>query len=147
MRWKQEHQSPFLLKEQPSVSLARPPVGWHNTVWQLPHTTTVCEWLNTVVMLKHPWHLTSMKKELGVCTSLLSLCFLFSSSAGGWSKSISFWSTILIDADCRKPENTELQEPLERAGVRERNDWEDFRFYKAMNINECLSDVGRRIQQ
>lgn len=34
-------QSPFLLKEQPSVSLARPPVGWHKTVWQLPQTTTV----------------------------------------------------------------------------------------------------------
>lgn len=43
MQSKLEHQSPFLLKEQPSVSLARPPVGWHNTVWQFPQTTTVCE--------------------------------------------------------------------------------------------------------
>ncbi|KAK3412919.1 hypothetical protein EUGRSUZ_I01578 [Eucalyptus grandis] len=34
-----------------------------------------------------------MKKELGDCTRRLSLCFLFSSSAGGFSKSISFWST------------------------------------------------------
>lgn len=34
-----------------------------------------------------------MKKELGDCTNRLSLCFLFSSSAGGFSKSISFWRT------------------------------------------------------
>ncbi|RWW40425.1 hypothetical protein BHE74_00054164 [Ensete ventricosum] len=43
-------QSPFRRKEQPSVSLARPPVGWQRTVWQFPQTTTVCEWLNTVVL-------------------------------------------------------------------------------------------------
>lgn len=69
-------------------------------------------------MLKQPWHFTSctdlnpnliqtnllisenenfkkyniitMKKELGDCTRRLSLCFLFSSSAGGLSKSMSF---------------------------------------------------------
>ena len=34
-----------------------------------------------------------MKKELGDWTRRLSLCFLFSSSAGGFSKSISFWRT------------------------------------------------------
>jgi len=34
-------QSPFFLNEHPSVNLALPPVGWHKTVWQLPHTTTV----------------------------------------------------------------------------------------------------------
>lgn len=44
-------------------------------------------------MLKQPVHLTSMKKLLGDCTSLLSLCFLFSSSAGGFSRSISAEST------------------------------------------------------
>lgn len=43
-------QSPFLLNEQPSVSRALPPVGTHSTVLQLGHTTTVCEWLNTVVL-------------------------------------------------------------------------------------------------
>lgn len=83
-------------------------------------------------MLKHPWHFTScakwnqsdkhnphtklfpkdfthrnsnintMKNELGDCTSLLSLCFLFSRSAGGWSKSISFWST------CSQPATNHL---------------------------------------
>ena len=93
-RW-QSTQSPFFLKEHPSVSLARPPVGWHKTVWQFPHTTTVWEWLKTVVMLKQPWHLTSMKKEFGDWTRRLSLCFLFSNSAGGFSKSISFWRTIV----------------------------------------------------
>lgn len=36
---------------------------------------------------------STMKKELGDCTSRLSLCFLFSSSAGGLSRSMSFWRT------------------------------------------------------
>lgn len=44
-------------------------------------------------MVKHPWHLTSMKYELGDATRRLSLCFLFSSSAGGWSRSMSHDST------------------------------------------------------
>ena len=35
----------------PSVSLAFPPVGWHRTVEQPTHSTTVCAWLNTVVIL------------------------------------------------------------------------------------------------
>ena len=52
---------------------ALPPVGWHSTVEQLPQRTTVCAWLKTVVMLKQPGHLTSMKKELGVCTRRFSL--------------------------------------------------------------------------
>jgi len=34
-----------------------------------------------------------MKKEFGDWTRRLSLCFLFSISAGGFSKSISFWRT------------------------------------------------------
>ena len=36
---------------------------------------------------------TTMKKELGDCTRRLSLCFLFSSSAGGFSRSMSFGRT------------------------------------------------------
>lgn len=40
-------------------------------------------------MLKHPWHLTSMKYELGDCTKRLSLCLRFSSSGEGLSRSIS----------------------------------------------------------
>ncbi len=38
----------------PSVSRARPPVGWHSTAEQPLHSTTVWLWLNTVVMLKQP---------------------------------------------------------------------------------------------
>ena len=34
----------------PSVRRAFPPVGTQSTVLQLGHTTTVCEWLNTVVL-------------------------------------------------------------------------------------------------
>ena len=43
----------------------------------------------TVVMLKQPGHLTSMKKELGDCTRRLSLCRRCSSSLGGCSRSTS----------------------------------------------------------
>lgn len=32
------------------MSRALPPVGTHSTALQLGHTTTVCEWLNTVVL-------------------------------------------------------------------------------------------------
>lgn len=39
--------------------------------WQ---TTTVLACEKTVVMVKHPGHLTSMKKERGAGTSVLSLC-------------------------------------------------------------------------
>ena len=42
--------SPFFLKKQPLVRQARPPIGWHNIVWQLPQTTTFWEWLKTVVL-------------------------------------------------------------------------------------------------
>lgn len=58
----------FLRKEQPSVNLALPPVGWHRTVvhpWQMT-TVWACE--KTVVMVKQPGHLTSMKKDRGAGT-------------------------------------------------------------------------------
>ena len=62
----------FLLKEQPSVRRALPPVGWQSTVVQPWQMTTVCACEKTVVMVKQPGHLTSMKKERGagtrVCT-------------------------------------------------------------------------------
>ncbi|EFX02336.1 hypothetical protein CMQ_2385 [Grosmannia clavigera kw1407] len=58
----------FLRKEQPSVNLALPPVGWHSTVVQPWQMTTVCACEKTVVMVKQPGHLTSMKKERGVGT-------------------------------------------------------------------------------
>ena len=40
----------------PSVSLARPPVGWQSTAEHPLHITTDWLWLKTVVMLKQPWH-------------------------------------------------------------------------------------------
>lgn len=60
----------FLRNEQPSVSLALPPVGWQRTVVQPWQMTTVWAWEKTVVMVKQPGHLTSMKKERGAGTSV-----------------------------------------------------------------------------
>ena len=60
----------FLRKEQPSVNRALPPVGWHKTCEQPAQTTTVWAWEKTVVMVKQPGHLTSMKKERGPGTSV-----------------------------------------------------------------------------
>ena len=40
----------FFRNEQPSVRRALPPVGWHSTVEQPLQMTTVCAWLNTVVL-------------------------------------------------------------------------------------------------
>ena len=76
------------------MSLALPPVGWQSIIEHEPHSTVVCAWLKTVVMLKQPGHFTSMKKELGDCTNRLSLCFRFSSLAEGWRRS----RTILVVA-------------------------------------------------
>jgi len=59
----------FLRNEQPSVSLALPPVGWQRTVEQPAQITTVCACEKTVVIVKQPGHLTSMKKDLGTGTS------------------------------------------------------------------------------
>lgn len=47
---------------------ALPPVGWQRTVEHPAQMTTVCAWEKTVVMVKHPGHLTSMKKDLGAGT-------------------------------------------------------------------------------
>lgn len=46
----QQHSSHSSQPIIPSVSFALPPVGVQSTVWQLGHSTTVCEWLNTVVL-------------------------------------------------------------------------------------------------
>jgi hypothetical protein len=81
----------FLRNEQPSVNRALPPVGWHlgrslvhqwylgatltyRTCEQPWQTTTVFACEKTVVMVKQPGHLTSMKNERGAGTSCLSLC-------------------------------------------------------------------------
>ena len=69
------------------MSRALPPVGWQSIIEHEPHSTVVCACEKTVVMLKQPGHLTSMKNELGDCTRRLSLCFRFSSLADGWRRS------------------------------------------------------------
>src|SRR5207253_1539891 len=60
----------FLRNEHPSVSRALPPVGWHSTCEHPAHTTTVWACEKTVVMVKQPGHLTSMKKLRGPDTSV-----------------------------------------------------------------------------
>ena len=55
----------FLLNEQPSVNRALPPVGWQSTVEHPAQMTTVWACEKTVVIVKHPGHLTSMKNDLG----------------------------------------------------------------------------------
>lgn len=77
----------FLRKEQPSVRRALPPVGWQRTVVQPWQMTTVCACEKTVVMVKQPGHLTSMKKLRGAGTRVLSLYFLASAAALGFSRS------------------------------------------------------------
>ena len=69
------------------MSRALPPVGWQSIILQDPQSTVVCACEKTVVMLKQPGHLTSMKNEFGDCTRRLSLCFRFSSLAEGWRRS------------------------------------------------------------
>ena len=81
--------STLRLKEHPSVSRASPPVGWQSITLQLPHSTTVCAWLYTVVICRHPGHFTSMKKLFGVWIIRFSLCFAFSSLRSGFKRSIS----------------------------------------------------------
>ena len=63
-------QAYFLRNEHPSVNLAFPPVGWQRTVEQPPQMTTVWACEKTVVIVKQPGHLTSMKKERGAGTSI-----------------------------------------------------------------------------
>lgn len=50
------------------MSRAFPPVGWHKTVEQPAQTTTVWACENTVVIVKQPGHLTSIKNERGAGT-------------------------------------------------------------------------------
>jgi len=77
----------FRLNEQPSVRRALPPVGWHRTCEQPWQTTTVWACEKTVVMVKQPGHLTSMKKERGPGTRVLSLCLRASAAGVGLRRS------------------------------------------------------------
>lgn len=73
----------FLRKEQPSVRRALPPVGWQRTWEQPAQTTTVWACEKTVVMVKQPGHLTSMKKERGPGTRVCQVCMLEVATQGG----------------------------------------------------------------
>ena len=64
----------FLRNEQPSVSLALPPVGWQRTVEQPAQMTTVWACEKTVVIVKQPGHLTSMKNDRGAGTRVCEAC-------------------------------------------------------------------------
>ena len=76
----------------PVVTRARPPVGWQRTMLQPTQRTTVCAWLNTVVIFTQLGHLTSMKNELGLWTNRLSLHLRFSSSNDGFNKSLASYT-------------------------------------------------------
>lgn len=82
------HHLYFLLNEQPSVNLALPPVGVHKTVEHESQVTAVWACENTVVMFKHPWHLTSMKYDLGAWTKVFNLCCCASVAGLGCNKSL-----------------------------------------------------------
>lgn len=85
----------FFLYLQPSVSLTRPPVGWHSNVWHFMHSTFVWEWLKIVVIRKHLGHLISMKKLVGPGTRSFNLCVLAAVSRVGFKRSfiVYNWNT------------------------------------------------------
>lgn len=83
----------FFLNEHPSVNLALPPVGAHKTVEQLSQLTAVWAWEKTVVMFKHPWHLTSMKYDLGSWTKVFNLWLCLSVAGDGCNKS---WTKTIL---------------------------------------------------
>ena len=94
-------QSPFLLHEQPTTSLARPPCVVQSTLPQYSHTTAVWECEKTVEISLHCLQITSIKKELGACTSLLSLCICSSWVGSAFKRSISIvlfevWANIYL---------------------------------------------------
>lgn len=70
---------------------ARSPVGWQSISLRLPHSTTVCARLSTVVICKEPGHFTSMKKLLGEWTIRFNLILVFSSFGSGFKKPISMF--------------------------------------------------------
>ena len=79
----------FRLNEHPSVNLALPPVGWHNTVEHPPQITTVCACEKTVVIVKQPGHFTSIKNERGAGTRVCRVvrCFSGCKMIGGKGQS------------------------------------------------------------
>lgn len=69
---------------------------------QFPQSTTVCAWLKTVVIWKHPGHLMSMKNEFGDCTSRLSLWVLISDSGVGLRRSTGILAELKETARAKK---------------------------------------------
>lgn len=87
------------------MSLALPPVGWQRTVEQPAQTTTVWAWEKTVVMVKQPGHLTSMKKERGAGTRVyLSNPQHQPSNPGPWwtGISVSYLKLVLASLSLRR---------------------------------------------
>jgi len=64
--------------------------------------TTVCACEKTVVMVKQPGHLTSMKKERGAGTRFLSLCLRASAAGVGLRRSTARTILTVVDFEiCR----------------------------------------------
>ena len=82
-------QSPFLLHEEPTESLALPPLVVQRICAQCWHWTEVWECEKIVLMFSHWEQRTSRKKELGACTSFLSLCMCSSAMGSAFKRSIS----------------------------------------------------------
>ena len=88
--------STFFLKEHPSVSLALPPVGWQRTAAQVPHTTTDWECEKTVSDVEAPPALDVHEEGVWALNQALELVLVLHDRRGGFSKSISEWSTMLL---------------------------------------------------
>lgn len=87
-------QSPFLLHEEPTESFAFPPLVVQRMLVQCWHWTEVWEWEKMVLMLWHWLQRTSKKKELGACTSFLSLCMCSSAIGSAFKRSISILTSV-----------------------------------------------------
>lgn len=117
------------------MSLALPPVGWHRTVEQPAQMTTVWACEKTVVIVKQPGHLTSMKNdrgpgtrvcggdsllgffewryERGDCQRTLSLCL----RASAWGVGLRRSTARTCEDGSQLPEDVEM---LRRMGGRAR---------------------------
>ncbi len=92
----------FLLNEQPSTRRHLPPVGLLRMAAQLWQITGVWACEKTVVMAMQPAQRTSMKKLLGPCMSLLSLCLDFSSAWEGFNKFFGIFVKLFIRGKKKK---------------------------------------------
>jgi hypothetical protein len=79
----------FLRNEHPSVKRAFPPVGWQRTVEHPAQMTTVCACEKTVVIVKQPGHLTSMKNDRGAGTRVCR-----------WQRSAQLLKVVVVSLFC-----------------------------------------------